>query len=250
MKRESYITLTVVGIFAIAMAFIETLIVVYLRMLYYADGFNFPLNFNMEAWVYSVEWVREFFTIVMLVCIAMLAAKKFSVRFAYFLYSFAVWDIFYYVWLKVILDWPASLLTWDVLFLIPIPWIGPVLTPLLCTVAMIAFALIIIHFKDEGRESRILKSEWWLLIIGNVIILYTWMVDFGRMILENGFASDFLNLLVNDEFGVLVEAFVPTYFNWPVFLLGLLLIVIAIVKYYLRVEKGSRVPKKSKRKKR
>ena len=197
MKKESYKKISVVGIFAIAMAFVETLIVVYLRMLYYPLGFRFPLNLYIDSWVYSIEWLREFFTIVMLVCIAILAAKKFSERFAYFLYVFAVWDIFYYIWLKIILNWPESLLTWDLLFLIPIPWLGPVLAPVICSIIMIVFALIIINFNDKGYNAEIKLKEWIVLFMGGLIILYTWLIDYAKLIFGKGFKSDFFNLLVN-----------------------------------------------------
>ncbi|MBD3252892.1 hypothetical protein GF386_04125 [Candidatus Pacearchaeota archaeon] len=235
MKKETWKKLGVVGIFGAAMAFIETLIVVYLRMLYYPEGFKFPLNPYIEPWVYSVEWFREFFTIVMLACIAVLAARKFSERFAYFMYSFAVWDIFYYIWLKVILDWPASFLIWDLLFLIPIPWLGPVIAPLTCSVMMIVFAYIILDFADKGKNTEIHKNEWILLIIGSLILLYTWLIDYARLIISNGFLGDFFNLLTNSEFQRIVENFVPVSYNWIMFFIGILVIIIAIVIYYRRV---------------
>lgn len=242
MKKELYNKLITVGIFAAAMAFIESLIVVYLRLLYYPNGFIFPLNPIMDSWVYSIEIWREFFTIVMLACVAILAAKKFYVRFAYFLYAFAVWDIFYYIWLKIILDWPASFLTWDVLFLIPIPWIGPVLAPIICAVVMIVFTFIIIDFKDSGYKTKIIRREWTLLTVGAVIILYTWLIDFAKMIIGGGFLSDFFGLLKNESFQKVVGDFVPISYNWWVFGVGIGLIITAIVLYYGRVggEVGSK----------
>lgn len=237
MKRELYSKLIVVGVFAAAMAFIESLIVVYLRLLYYPNGFVFPLNPIMDSWVYSIEIGREFFTIVMLVCVAILAAKKLYVRFAYFLYAFAVWDIFYYVWLKVILDWPVSFMTWDVLFLIPIPWIGPVLAPIICAVVMIVFAFIILDFNDSGYATKIVRREWVLLIVGVVMILYTWLIDFWRLISAGGFFSDFFGLLENDAFRMVVAGFVPVSYNWWVFGVGIGLIIVGIVLYYRRVGK-------------
>jgi len=240
MNKESYKKIGVVGIFAIAMAFIETLIVVYLRMLYYPGGFRFPLNPYIESWVYSIEGVREFFTIVMLVCVAVLAAKKFSKRFAYFLYAFAVWDIFYYIWLKVILNWPESLLTWDLLFLIPIPWLGPVLAPVICSIIMIVFALIIINFNDKGYNTEIKLKEWVVLFIGSLIILYTWLIDYAKLIFGKSFGSDFFNLLVNREFQKVVKEFIPVDYNWGLFILGGGVIIFGVVIYYRRVVKEKR----------
>ena len=139
MKKETLNRVWIVTFFAIAMGYLEAIVVAYLRALYYPNGFNFPLANLVQSEILLIEWVREFATIVMLVTVAMLAGKKFFERSAYFIFAFAVWDIFYYVFLKVILDWPASLFTWDVLFLIPWPWVGPVITPVLCSLLMIFY---------------------------------------------------------------------------------------------------------------
>ena len=123
MEKEEKRKLVWIGVFAIAMAFVETMIVFYLRKLYYPDNNLFPLNISMPTEILIFEWIREAATIVMLLAIAVLAGRNAKEKFAYFIYTFAIWDIFYYVWLKVTLDWPASLMTWDVLFLIPITWV-------------------------------------------------------------------------------------------------------------------------------
>ena len=200
MKKLSYSKLVVVGIFAAAMAFVEAAVVIYLRKIYYPGGFAFPLKGFVHPEILNIEWFREFFTIVMLATVAILAAKKFYERFAYFLYSFAVWDIFYYVWLKLTLDWPASFLMWDILFLIPLPWIGPVLVPVLLSLTMILLALTIVFFCDKGKKVYLNFKEWFLLIAGSVIILFTFMYDYGKLIIQGGFAGDFFTLTRNQEF--------------------------------------------------
>ena len=53
-----------------------------------------------------IEYGREFSTIVMLVVIGYLSGKTRIERFFYFIFCFGIWDIFYYVWLKVFLNWP------------------------------------------------------------------------------------------------------------------------------------------------
>ena len=80
---------------------------------------------------------REAATLVMLLGVAMLAGTDRWDRIALFCIAFGVWDIAYYVWLWVFLRWPPSLLTWDVLFLIPVPWVGPVVAPVIVSVVMI-----------------------------------------------------------------------------------------------------------------
>src|SRR3989344_1428755 len=137
MKKESVNKLSIVTLYAVAMGFLEAAVVIYLRELFYPNGFNFPLKGFIDPSILSIEWMREFATIIMLLTVGFLAGEKAYKKFAYFIYAFAVWDIFYYVFLKLTLNWPDSFLTWDLLFLIPWPWISPVLAPLLCTILII-----------------------------------------------------------------------------------------------------------------
>jgi hypothetical protein len=132
-------------LYALAMAYLEAAVVVYLRQAYYPQGFNVPVQLGFPyllfrsdlhlppfpSWVYVTELGREAATIVMLGAVGFLAGKSLSSRFGAFIFMFGVWDIFYYVFLKAIVNWPPSLLTLDVLFLIPVPWIAPVIIPIL-----------------------------------------------------------------------------------------------------------------------
>ncbi len=122
-------TFIALGIFAAAaMAYLESAVVVYLRMLYYPEGFTVLLK-SMPLSVYFIELSRETATIVMLVVVARLALRPFWLRLSAFLFLFAGWDIFYYLWLYLLIHWPPSLKTRDILFLIPLAWIGPVWSP-------------------------------------------------------------------------------------------------------------------------
>ena len=227
MKKESWKKLLVVGIFAAAMGFLEAVVVVYLRKLYYPQGFNFPLS-NIETTILNIEWVRELFTIVMLVCIGLLAGKKLYEKFAYFLYSFAVWDIFYYIWLKVILNWPSSLLTWDLLFLIPWPWVGPVLAPIIYSITIIILALCIVHCQDKNYKVKLNLKEWTLFILGSLLILYTFIYDYGQFLFKEGFVYQLLTFTTNEALGQQVFSYIPTSYNWTLFIIGEMLIIISI----------------------
>lgn len=110
------------------MAFLESAVVVYLRAIYYPDGNLFPMKL-IEGRIAVTELWREAATMVMLITVAVIVSKRAIERFAWFIYAFAIWDIFYYVFLYFLLGWPQSLLTWDILFLIPVTWTGPVLAP-------------------------------------------------------------------------------------------------------------------------
>lgn len=219
------------------MGFLETTVVIYLRDLFYSVGFDFPLKGFVEPTILGIEWIREFATIVMLITIAMLAGKKFYERFAYFLYAFAIWDIFYYIFLKILLDWPVSLLTWDILFLIPWPWVGPVIAPVICSILFIIMTLIIINSIDSNVKVRIYPREWALMALGIILVLYTWIYDYGKIIISGGYIKDFFTLNSNKEFMQIIADYVPQYYNWPVFIIGIIFTSIGILIFYLRTNK-------------
>lgn len=219
-------TIWAVCIFSVAMAALESAVVVYLRTLYYPDGFSVAFRLIDES-VVRVELLRELATLVMLAAIGYIAGKDLKDRFAYFLLSFAIWDIFYYAWLKVLIDWPATLLEWDILFLIPFTWLGPVLAPLICSVTMILLALVILF-----RPKPILRMAWGLLAAGSLLILFTFLQDYGWIILNNGFMPDYTNLLRNNDFIRLASGYIPGSYNWPVFLLGELFLLAGVFFQY------------------
>ncbi len=165
-----------VTVFGIAMAFIEAAVVVYLRVIYYPEGFVFPLKSMIDNTI-IVEPFREIATIFMLLSIAALAGKKLWERFAYFLLSFGVWDIFYYIWLKVLLDWPSSIFDWDILFLIPLPWISPVIAPVSIALLMILIGILIAYSFQKGHDFRPTLISCILVLVGAVLILYSFMQD-------------------------------------------------------------------------
>lgn len=141
-------TLVVTAIFGTAMGFVESAVVVYLRAalgMLPGTSLTFSAAQVLKAFASRltvIEMVREAATIVMLVCIALLAAKTKRERWAIFLWTFAFWDVIYYLGLRVTIGWPASLTTSDVLFLIPKPWFAevwfPILVSGLCMVAVVA----------------------------------------------------------------------------------------------------------------
>ena len=215
-------TLVWICIFSIAMAALESAVVVYLRALFYPDGFSVAFRLIDER-ILGVEIVRELATLVMLLAVGYLAGRTFNERFAYFLLAFAIWDIFYYGWLKVLIDWPGSVFEWDVLFLIPYTWLGPVWAPLVCSATMIVLALVLL--KSEGPVSSLV---WTLLVGGSLLILYTFMVDYGTLIVNNGFVKDYPYLLQNPDFLKLASEFSPKSFQEVVFWMGEALLIAAI----------------------
>jgi len=219
-----------ITIFAIAMGMMEAVIVVYLRKLYFPAGFGFPLVLPDDSLIIFAELVREVATLLMLLTLAIIAGKSFNSRFAWFLFSFAIWDIFYYVGMKVFLDWPSSWFTWDILFLIPVTWVGPVLAPVLSSVLMIILGYSFL-FAEE-KIVRIKKADWALILLGAIVIFLTFIFDFSQIIYQNCLFADFLNLLENNKYLYLVSAYVPQYYNWPLFAGGAFMITIAIFRIF------------------
>ncbi|UCH98802.1 MAG: hypothetical protein JSV88_32365 [Candidatus Aminicenantes bacterium] len=224
------------GLFAIAMGFLEASIVVYLRELYYPNGFDFPLQV-VPADILTVELSREICTMVILVTIALIAGKNKLQKFAWFIYCFAVWDIFYYVGLKLFLNWPSSLLTWDLLFMIPVAWVGPVLAPVICSLTMILLAACIVIFQEKGFHVRIKFSEWGLIIGGAVIIFIAFIWDHSRIIIREGLLGEYFNLLNNPRFNQIMAQYKPEYFAWPLFILGEIIILSGITLMVIRTKR-------------
>ena len=217
-----------IGIFAIAMGILEAIVVVYIRKLYHPAGFDFPLMVTSPEFVHT-ELIREITTIIMLVMIALIAGKDFLQKFSYFIYCFGVWDIFYYVGLKLFLNWPPSFFTWDVLFLIPVPWIGPVLVPIICSLTMILLAMCIFYLQEKGYVVRLKISDWALIIVGAAVIFSTFIWDYTSIIIGGGFLSDYWTLVTNEKFQGIVTKYIPAYYNWYLFAIGEILILAAVL---------------------
>jgi hypothetical protein len=192
--------------FAITMAYLESTIVVYLRRLYYhhRGGFDFPLVI-IDTPTLLLELGREACTIVMLATFGIAAGHTRVGKLAFFLFLFGVWDIFYYVWLKVFLNWPASLLTWDVLFLIPVPWVGPVIAPVSVACTMIGMAFVLLQLEARGPVLPAGNSIWLAQIVACFIIIIS-------------FTMDVIPLL--DEQGARLAQWMPSTYRWEMLLIG------------------------------
>jgi hypothetical protein len=162
-------TFLILILFSATMAYLESVVVVYLRSLYAGDGSILELT-RLSARIIRIEIFREAATIIMLMSISMLAGHSRMQRMGVFSFCFGLWDIFYYLWLKILLDWPAGLLDVDILFLIPGPWIGPVLAPLLISAGLIGFG-ILLFIRD--RSEIPIRNSWlaWVLILGGCVLM-------------------------------------------------------------------------------
>jgi len=146
-----------------------------------------------------VEIGREAATMLMLAAIALAVAGNARRWTAAFAIAFGVWDIVFYAGLKLLLDWPASLLTWDILFLIPVPWVGPVIAPVLVSIAMIVAGIWCLRRESTGRALRIGLWNTVGVLMGAFVIVRSFTLDY-RHIMAGG---------------------MPHPFHWGVFGLGL-----------------------------
>jgi hypothetical protein len=212
------------SVFFMAMAFLESAVVVYLRALYYPKGFDFPLV-AMDNTLVGTELGREAATILMLLAVPALVTRSALERFAWFCFGFGVWDIFYYVWLKVLLDWPSSLFSRDLLFLIPVPWVGPVWAPCVISLGLIATALVILYGRSRNAAFFITPRSWAFLISGALLMIVSFTID--------PMTSSFgVNQLMASHGEALTNGrdYVPETFPWPWFAAGFLLCVAGLVR--------------------
>jgi len=197
-----------VVVFAIGMAWVEAASVYYLRAM--TDRIE-PYQQNplpMRGVLGPVELVREASTLVMLFTVGALAGRTWRQWLGYTAIAFGVWDILYYVFLRVICDWPKSLFDWDILFLLPLPWWGPVLAPMCIALLMIVWGTLASQVTDRNPATSLTWAVWGLNGLGIALALYLFMADSLRMLHQG----------LDAAWHVL-----PTPFNWSMFCVALAL---------------------------
>ena len=200
-----------VVVYATAMAWLESATVVYLRLLngrlqpYQTE----PLPLISTALPLSrIEMVREAATLLMLLAVGLLAGRSKRARLGYAIIAFGIWDVFYYVFLNVMIGWPASLLDWDVLFLLPLPWWGPVLAPIIISLLLVVGGTLLVYFNQAGLALYPALLANILCFFGVVLSLYVFMADTIKA-LPGGVEA--------------VRMALPVIFNWPLFGVALVL---------------------------
>ena len=200
--------LAIVTAFGVAMAWVEAASVFYIRAL--VDRIE-PYQVNplpMHGTLGTVELWREAATLVMIATLGLLAGRTWLRRAGYAAIAFGVWDIFYYVFLRVMTGWPRTLLDWDILFLLPLPWWGPVLAPVSIALVMILWGTLVTQAGERAGDVPPARWAWVLGGVGIVMALAVFMIDAWRAL--PGGRDAVLQVL-------------PTRFNWPVFWVALLL---------------------------
>jgi hypothetical protein len=205
-----------VVIYAGAMAWVESAVVFYLRSMMDRIEPYQPNPLPVIGGFASVELPREFATLVMLFAVGVLAGRTWRARFGYAVIAFGVWDIFYYVFLIMICGWPHSLFDWDVLFLLPLPWWGPVLAPVLISMLMIFWGTLASQFDQDSNLASSNWRVWCSGVFGVVLALYVFMAD--TLAASHRGLDSIRNVL-------------PKQFNWPLFFFALLLMSTPTVQF-------------------
>ena len=216
----------VVVLFAVAMAWVESAVVVYLRTLvsrldpYQAN----PLP--MSAGLGQIELVREAATLLMLLIVGWLAGKTLTTRLAYAAVAFGAWDILYYVFLVPMSGWPRSIFDWDILFLLPMPWWGPVIAPASIAALMVVGGTLFTRLTTPlSKAPR--RFTWGLSLVGVVLALYVFMADAIR---------------VSSQGAQAIRNVLPTTFNWVLFLIALALMAAPVVNLSWRAVRHRHAP--------
>ncbi len=191
----------ILGLYAIAMAYLESAVVVYLqRALSMTPATLFPLRDQVSlGGLGTIEVGREVATIVMLATVGWLAGRTSLERLAWTSVVFGIWDIGYYFWLWVFIGWPTSLGTTDLLFLLPVPWVAPVAAPMIVSLALIGFGLVAAIRLNRGEQVILKVKDWLTLSVGGLIVFLSFTLN-ARHILDGG---------------------MPRSFSWPIFLIGM-----------------------------
>jgi len=179
------------ALYALAMGWLEAAVVVYLRAIFYPGGFGFPLV-PLPPAMAAIEVAREAATIVMILAVAVVAAAGAWEAFLNFAFVFGVWDLAYYAGLRLALGWPPALTTPDILFLIPVPWVGPVLAPVIVSVLLVAGSLTLLLMRPArgAAGARLRAREWAAGLAGGLLIIMAFTID-AQAVLAGGTAPPY-----------------------------------------------------------
>ena len=204
-ERERWL---IVAVYAIGMAWVEAACVYYLRVMTDRIDPYQEQPLPLQGLLGHVELVREAATLIMLLMVGMLAARTWPRRLAYTVIAFGIWDIFYYVFLRIISDWPRSPFDWDVLFLLPLPWWGPVLAPVCIALLMIIWGTLATQVAESTPAAAFTRMVWVMSALGIALALYVFMAASIRSIPQGLDAT---------------RSVLPTSFNWSLFCAALTL---------------------------
>jgi hypothetical protein len=199
-------------LFGVSFGFVEAAVVVYLRPHYEAihvryyperrENDFFPLlrldqleaAGSLPARLLIVELAREAATLVMLAAVGLAIGHNVRQWVAGFAMAFGIWDICYYLFLKLLLGWPDTLLAWDLLFLLPVPWVSPVLAPVVVSVSLIWAGALVFEREARGDPIGLGRADWFAILLGGSMIVTSFCWD-CRHLMSSGMPREFNWLL-------------------------------------------------------
>ena len=189
--------------YSVAMAYLESAVVVYLRgALGVATDAVFPVDLSGGTGSLGyIELGRELATLVMIGAVGWIAGRSPLERLAWEAIVFGVWDIGYYFWLWAFSGWPTGLGTWDLLFLLPLPWAGPVWAPVAVSLGLVGFGLLVAFRLRGGQAVAMSRRRFGVLVLAGGVVVVSFLLNAG----------------------VVVSGGVPDSFAWPIFLAGMAL---------------------------
>ena len=219
----------IVFAYAVAMAWVEAAAVLYLRTIVHRIEPWQPNPFPVIGGMASVEVAREAATLLMLLAVGMLAGRSWRSRLGFAAIAFGVWDIFYYVFLKAMCGWPHSLMDWDILFLIPLPWWGPVLAPVLISLLLILWGTLACRLEQTRTPVLPELAASGVGAVGAVLGLQVFMEDALAAARQGGDA---------------IRNVLPKNFHWPLFCAALFLMAVPALQLLWR-RRSSQASEKS-----
>jgi hypothetical protein len=197
-------------VFGIAFGYVEAAVVVDLRTaLGLAPGPVFPLAqaTARTGSLVGIEVGRELATIGMLIAVGWAVGLSRLERLAWTAVAFGAWDLAYYGWLWVFIGWPPSPTSWDILFLIPVPWVAPVWAPAAVALALVGFGLTAARRLRAGDTLR--PARWHLMagVGGGALVVLSFVLGAGQVL----------------------DSAIPEGYPWPVFVAGMALAGVAAI---------------------
>lgn len=211
----------IVVLYALAMAWVEAAVVFYIRSMIHRIEPYQATPLPIAGGLGLAETIREAATLIMLVTVGWLAGRTWRSRAAYATLAFGVWDIGYYLWLIPLTGWPHSLYDWDILFLIPLPWWGPVWAPVSIALLMIVFGTLVSRHDSDATPLWPRRQSCVALIGGVLLALRIFMADALRVVMAGGGTPQLRDLL-------------PVTFEWPWFVLALALMSMSVFDLLLQ----------------
>jgi hypothetical protein len=175
-------TAVAVVAFGVAMGYLEAAVVVYLRSAIETGAVvpaHDPATFGTFE---AIEIGREVATLVMIAAIGWLAGRTKLERLAWAAVAFGAWDIVYYLGLRLTIGWPPSLDAWDVLFLIPSPWFGPVWAPIVVSAALVGAGLAAARRLRAGGAIVVGPIRAVAALAGGGLVILSFLVDTSRVV--------------------------------------------------------------------